>query len=132
MVGKNRFFFPNEIRSIGGGLEAWKGFYSSVRPVYKQLMVNLNVATTAMYVPGMMDKSMEDFRRSTYNARLTPFFKGVRIQTTHLGYKSKKTVRRIHNQPANKESFVSEEYGKITVEMYFKRSESFVFFSEKD
>lgn len=28
--------------SLGGGLEAWKGFYTSVRPAHNQLMVNVN------------------------------------------------------------------------------------------
>jgi len=44
MVGRNRFFFrsPGESISLGGGLEAWKGFYSSVRPAHNQLMVNVN------------------------------------------------------------------------------------------
>ncbi|KAG6865176.1 hypothetical protein C0991_004724, partial [Blastosporella zonata] len=40
MVGRNRFFFPSDsvATSLGGGLEAWKGFYSSVRPAHNQLM----------------------------------------------------------------------------------------------
>jgi len=44
MVGRNRFFFPSLDRpvSLGGGLEAFRGFYSSVRPSYNQLMVNVN------------------------------------------------------------------------------------------
>ena len=44
LVGRNRFFFrsPGESISLGGGLEAWKGFYSSVRPAHNQLMVNVN------------------------------------------------------------------------------------------
>jgi len=44
MVGRNRFFFPTAADpfDLGGGLEAWKGFYSSVRPAHKQLMVNVN------------------------------------------------------------------------------------------
>lgn len=44
MVGRNRFFFRNAARpmDLGGGLEAWKGFYSSVRPSHKELLVNVN------------------------------------------------------------------------------------------
>lgn len=44
MVGRNRFFFPSEAfpASLGGSLEAWKGFYSSVRPSHNQLLVNVN------------------------------------------------------------------------------------------
>jgi eukaryotic translation initiation factor 2C len=44
MVGRNKFFFPTGLApaDIGGGLEAWKGFYSSIRPAHNQLMVNVN------------------------------------------------------------------------------------------
>lgn len=44
MVGRNKFFFAdsNPPAQLGGGLEAWKGFYSSVRPAHHQLMVNVN------------------------------------------------------------------------------------------
>jgi len=48
LVGRNRFFFKSAMQpfSLGGGLEAWKGFYSSVRPTHKQLMVNVNGMST--------------------------------------------------------------------------------------
>lgn len=45
LVGRNRFFFRDTVLApvpLGGGLEAWKGFYSSVRPAHNQLMVNVN------------------------------------------------------------------------------------------
>jgi eukaryotic translation initiation factor 2C len=45
LVGRNRFFFKTPDLApvpLGGGLEAWKGFYSSVRPAHNQLMVNVN------------------------------------------------------------------------------------------
>lgn len=32
-VGQNRYFFPSHERmDLGGGLEAWRGYFSSVRP----------------------------------------------------------------------------------------------------
>jgi eukaryotic translation initiation factor 2C len=42
-VGKNRYFFPSSAEKInlGPGVEAWKGFFTSVRPTFKQLMVNV-------------------------------------------------------------------------------------------
>lgn len=44
MVGRNRYFFAGAEPPVplGGGLEAWKGFYSSVRPAHNQLLVNAN------------------------------------------------------------------------------------------
>lgn len=42
-VGKSKYFFPSSSQrhSLGPGLEAIQGFYASVRPAYKQLMVNV-------------------------------------------------------------------------------------------
>jgi eukaryotic translation initiation factor 2C len=42
-VGKNRYFFPSSAQKISLGIrvEAWQGFFASVRPTYKQLMVNV-------------------------------------------------------------------------------------------
>ena len=64
MVGRNKFFHPSPAVPpvpLGGGLEAWRGFYSSVRPAWKQLMVNVNVCTTAFYTPGNLAEKMVEF-----------------------------------------------------------------------
>ncbi|KAG5725156.1 Protein argonaute-2 [Termitomyces sp. T112] len=121
MVGRNRFFFPSEASPaiLGGGLEAWKGFYSSVRPSHNQLMVNVNVCTTAFYTPGNLARAMVDFQEFSFGARGNAFVKGVRIKTTHLGYK--KTVKSLASFNARQHSFETDEYGKVTVENYFKR-----------
>jgi len=49
MVGRNRFFFKAAMDpfDLGGGLEAWKGYYSSVRPAHNQLMVNVNGSSSS-------------------------------------------------------------------------------------
>ncbi|KDQ50202.1 hypothetical protein JAAARDRAFT_63333 [Jaapia argillacea MUCL 33604] len=122
MVGRNRYFFPSAAEPpvhLGGGLEAWKGFYSSVRPSFKQLMVNVNVCHTAFYTPGVLAVKMIEFERSTFGARMAVFVKGVRVKTTHLGYK--KTVKSLARQTPRQYSFDSEEYGRVTCEEYFKR-----------
>jgi eukaryotic translation initiation factor 2C len=124
MVGRNRFFFrsPSSLPvSLDGGLEAWKGFYSSVRVTHKQLMVNVNVCTTAFYTPGNLAEAMIAFRNATFGARETAFVKGVRIRATHLGYK--KTVKAVARQRPREYEFDCSEFGgSITVEQYFKRS----------
>ncbi|KAF8208188.1 argonaute-like protein [Mycena galopus ATCC 62051] len=122
MVGRNRFFFPASERpvSLGGGLEAQRGFYSSVRPAHRQLMVNVNVCTTAFYTPGNLARGMEDFRNSSFGARPNAFAKGVRIKTTHLGYK--KTVKSVFNRSARQHKFDCAEFGGlVSVEEYFLR-----------
>ena len=43
-VGQNRFFFPElGMSRLTPGIQAVKGFYVSVRPVYQQLMVKVYV-----------------------------------------------------------------------------------------
>jgi len=41
--GKNRYFFPTGLpkQDLSPGLDAVQGFYSSVRPAFKQLLVNV-------------------------------------------------------------------------------------------
>ncbi|KAH9474635.1 Protein argonaute PNH1 [Psilocybe cubensis] len=121
MVGRNRFFFPTAAQpfNLGGGLEAWKGFYSSVRPAHNQLMVNVNACTTAFYTPGNLADAMTAFRNASFGARPAAFVKGVRVRTTHLGYK--KTVKRLSNMNSNQHKFPAEEFGReVTVAEYFK------------
>lgn len=51
-VGRNKFFVINEAAlkfDLGPGLTALKGYYTSVRPTVGNMMVNLNVCTTAFY-----------------------------------------------------------------------------------
>ncbi|KAH0831190.1 hypothetical protein J3R83DRAFT_13768 [Lanmaoa asiatica] len=121
MVGRNRYFFRAAAAPsrLGGGLEAWKGFYSSIRPAHKQLMVNVNVCTTAFYVPGNLARAMVEFRDSSFGARMEVFCKSVRIKTTHLGYR--KTVKKLARHNAKTYTFDTPEYGRVSVEEYFKR-----------
>ena len=123
MVGRNRFFFKSGgVRpvSLGGGLEAWKGFYSSVRPAWKQLMVNVNACTTAFYQPQNLAMAMMQFQESSFGAQVSTFVRGVRIKTTHLGYK--KTVKKLARASARQHRFDSGDFGTVTVEEYFRRS----------
>ncbi|KIK78298.1 hypothetical protein PAXRUDRAFT_834618 [Paxillus rubicundulus Ve08.2h10] len=120
MVGRNRYFFRSAAQphSLGGGLEAWQGFYSSVRPAHKQLMVNVNVCTTAFYVPGNLAIAMMDFRDLSFGARMDAFCRGVRVKTTHLGYR--KTVKKLVHHTAKTYTFDTPDYGRVTVQAYFK------------
>ncbi|OAX43740.1 Piwi-domain-containing protein [Rhizopogon vinicolor AM-OR11-026] len=119
-VGQDRYFFRSAAvpQTLGGGLEAWKGFYSSVRPAHRQLMVNVNVCTTAFYTHGNLAVQMMIFRDSTFGARMEAFCRSVRVKTTHLGYR--KTVKCLTRQTARQYKFPCEELGRqVTVEQYF-------------
>lgn len=130
MVGRNKFFHPSPAAPpvpLGGGLEAWRGFYSSVRPSWKQLMVNVNVCTTAFYTPGNLAERLIEFMNLSQSARAATFVRGVRVKTTHLGYR--KTVKNVAKVNARQHKFNAEGMGEVTVEQYFSKSESFQVFS---
>jgi hypothetical protein len=56
-------------------------------------------------------------------SRLNGFVKGLRVYTTHLPYKTKKSVKRVMGQGASQTEFMCAEYGqKLTVQAYFRRS----------
>jgi hypothetical protein len=123
-VGKNRYFFPfSDMPKIelGLGVEAWKGFFTSVRPTYKQLMVNVNVCMTAFYMPGNLAEAIVAFQRSSLGAMPRRFSQGIKVTTTHLGYKMRKPLKRIMDKPANQTFFEHDKYGRVSVEQYFKR-----------
>lgn len=124
MVGKNRWFFktPGEQPfQLGAGLEAWKGFYSSARPAHNQLLVNVNVCTTAFYTPGNLAAALINFRNASFGGRPTAFVKGVRVQTKHLGYR--KGIKAVSNKTARSHRFKVQEYNdqELSVEEYFLR-----------
>jgi hypothetical protein len=127
MVGRNRFFFPSASPPfpLGGGLEAWRGFYSSVRPSFKQLMVNVNVCSTAFYSEGNLAEAMIVFEQASFGARMSAFVQRLRVRTKHLGHQ--KTVKRLAKLNAKQHRFEAQELGgMVTVEEYFRRSTLFV------
>ena len=122
-VGRNRYFFPAsdmEKIELGLGVEAWKGFFTSCRPTYKQLLVNVNVCMTAFYSPGNLADAIMAFDRSSKGGMPQKFAQGIKVTTTHLGYKMRKPLKRITGQPANKTFFEHDTHGKVSVEQYFK------------
>jgi len=88
-------------------------------------MVNVNACTTAFYQPQNLAVAMMQFQESSFGAQVSTFVRGVRIKTTHLGYK--KTVKKLARANARQQKFESSEYGMVSVEDYFKRSTSVPF-----
>ncbi|KAJ3494420.1 hypothetical protein NLJ89_g10812 [Agrocybe chaxingu] len=123
-VGNSRYFFPSSQKiSLGPGVEAWQGFYASVRPSHKQLMVNVNVCMTAFIEPGNLAQRLMDFNRHSRGAMPTlppSMVKSIRVRTKHLGHTKK--LLAIGSKSARNEFFNCEELGgKVSVEQYFER-----------
>ncbi|KIK27482.1 hypothetical protein PISMIDRAFT_674841 [Pisolithus microcarpus 441] len=125
--GGSRYFFPprqNERFDLSSpGVVAWKGFFMSARPVYKQLMVNVGVCMTPFYEPGNLADAILQFQRRTQGAVPQRFIQRLKVTTAHLGYRSTKTLHKITDNPARNTFFPCDEYNnpKMSVEDYFKR-----------
>lgn len=65
---------------------------------------------------------MMQFQGSSFGAQASAFVRGVRVKTTHLGYK--KTVKKLAHVNARQHKFDSGDFGKVSVEQYFKKSKS--------
>ncbi|KAF8699513.1 PAZ protein, partial [Rhizoctonia solani] len=125
MVGHNKWFFPSLHQSsdIGVGLEAYRGYFSSVRPSFQQLMVNVNVATTVFYKPGPLAKLFFDFGPAGQH-QLKVFVHKLRIEMRHTGRVMRKQIKGIRlDSNARTYLFKCDEYNneKISVEAYYKR-----------
>lgn len=125
-VGKNKYFFPSssDHHPLSLGVEAYRGFFMSIRPMYKQLMVNINVCMTAFYLPGNLGEAMLAFLRQSRGGMPHAFADKLKVSTKHLGFTRKYTIHRIMtNTTARKEKFNCAELGgMVTVEDFFKRS----------
>ncbi|CAE6438640.1 unnamed protein product, partial [Rhizoctonia solani] len=125
MVGRNKWFFPSlhQASDLGYGLEAFRGYYSSVRPSFQQLMVNVNVATTAFFKPGPLAPLFQKFGPAGQN-QLRTFIHNLRIEMKHTGRIMRKTIKGIKlNTNARVYKFKCDEFEgqDVTVEVYYKR-----------
>ena len=122
VVGRNRYFARPiaEPFRLGGGVEVWKGLCASMRPVYKQLMINANLCKAPFYTAGNLVLVMNAFQDASFGARMDDFFRGIRIEATHLGHQ--KIVKGFASHTAKTYSFDTSEYGRVTVEQYFRQS----------
>ncbi len=127
-VSNNKYFFPSsaEHHRLSLGVEAFRGFFTSVRPMYKQLTVNVNLCMTAFYVPGSLSQRMDDFLQRANGAMPDSFAHKLKVSAQHLGYTCTYVVHGIMtSKTARSERFNCEELGgMISVEQFFKRSTS--------
>ncbi|KZW03838.1 Piwi-domain-containing protein [Exidia glandulosa HHB12029] len=115
---ENKYFFPNDKAQLGGGIEAWQGFFLSVKPTFGTLMANVNVATMAFYTTGPLAQRLAEFRKEVPGGNPDAFVQGLRVKTVHTGFT--RTVRRLVHKRANQYMFDCE--GKqMSVAEYFQK-----------
>ncbi|KAB5595487.1 Argonaute-like protein [Ceratobasidium theobromae] len=63
------FFTDKEIFGIGGGIVLWRGYFQSIRPGLRSMLINIDISTGAMYAPGpMIGVCLEILHRDSPNA----------------------------------------------------------------
>ncbi|TFY68234.1 hypothetical protein EVJ58_g1134 [Rhodofomes roseus] len=68
-----RSFFTNaETRDIGGGIELWRGYFQSIRPAIRRMLINVDISTAAMYKPGALMNTCLAFLNYSSPANLAP------------------------------------------------------------
>jgi eukaryotic translation initiation factor 2C len=128
--GKNRYFFNDAQKlRIGDRLWALMGFYSSVRPGNKLLLVNINVCMSAFHEPGKLSDALLAFSHASFDAIPRELLRRVKVSTRYLGYKRVLTIQRVVSVSASRQTFQCQEFGgTISIKDYYFRSASLSFF----
>ncbi|KAK0647518.1 Protein argonaute-2 [Lasiodiplodia hormozganensis] len=90
-IGKNKAFSMGANKfELGFGLDAMRGFFSSVRMATCRVLVNVNVSYGAFYQDIPLDRLMIKYGAGN-KLRLEKFVKKLKIRTTHLPEKKNKS-----------------------------------------
>ncbi|KAJ7186894.1 argonaute-like protein [Mycena filopes] len=125
-LDKNRHFFPSssEFFRLSPGIIAFQGFYTSVRPTYKQLAVNVNNCVAAFVEPGNLADALMAFNRNSYGAMPTlpeALARSIRLTMRHRPYIKRKPIRAIATTSA-RNTFFQQNGRNVSVENYFDRA----------
>lgn len=93
-AGGNKFYpFGNHPQlqqaNLGSGLQALRGYFTSVRTSVSRLLVNVNVATGAFYKPGPLIDLMREFAgrppdNASQHNKLSAFVRLLKFETNYL------------------------------------------------
>jgi eukaryotic translation initiation factor 2C len=138
----SRSFFTEEgSRSIGGGMELWRGYFQSIRPSQAKMYLNLDIATGVMFKKGNLIGLCLEYLKTTDTGRLSPqkpsnpgglndrdrislqrFITNLRVSTSHGGRTQTRAIKKLTPQGANECMFTMREGGRsLSVADYFRR-----------
>ncbi|XP_025802711.1 protein argonaute 18-like [Panicum hallii] len=133
-VGRSFFSRIIDTVSLGQGVEAWKGFYQSIRPTQMGLSVIVDMSSTAFVRPMsliqfVMEILNKDNPRTFGNitnmdyAKLKKALKGVKVEVTHRGDARRKyrIATLTHSRPSIMD-FESSSGVRKTVTDYFREA----------
>ncbi|CAG8475064.1 Piwi domain-containing protein [Rhizophagus irregularis DAOM 181602=DAOM 197198] len=115
-----RVFYTNQgSRSLSGGVEVWQGYFQSIRPTPRKLMINVDLHATAFYesdslvqlVAKKLNKKSVDDLRGIHNrdrTKLEKCLKNLKIFDTHRGEVASRRrfrISKLTNTPASSTKF---------------------------
>jgi eukaryotic translation initiation factor 2C len=136
-VGRS-FYSPNlgTRKTLGEGLESWRGFYQSIRPTQMGLSLNIDMSSTAFIEPKTVmefihDLLNKDLSRGLTNSDLLKIkkaLKGIKVEVTHRGsIRRKYRVSGLTNQATKDLQFPVDEEGSLkSVTDYFREMYGYI------
>jgi len=136
---RGSFFTDRETRDIGGGIVLWRGYFQSVRPAIGRMLINVDISTGAMFMPGpliglalahlnlnrpdaLAPRGLPDRER----LRLQRFITGLEVTTSH-GQREpgrqgprRRVVKKLSKEGARDLSFELDNGQRMTVADYFQ------------
>ncbi|KAJ3036298.1 Eukaryotic translation initiation factor 2C, partial [Rhizophlyctis rosea] len=135
-IGKksSSFFSAKDQAVISGGLSVYRGWYQSVRPTWRSVLLNLDTSATSFYRSGpLLDVISEFFgaRRITDIPKLqfmqslhqlSRFLRGVKIDTTYRGThgRTKYKIEAISDKSADQARILIPDQPPMSITEYFK------------
>ncbi len=138
-----RSFFNDKIKAPLGNmpLEAWQGYFQSVRPVLNGLIVNIDISTGVMFKPGSLVETCVEFfsgyRRGEEatkwlkaqsipvieRRRLQTFLFGVKVEAqTVAGKKKQVTIYKLTERDAASTMFTPTGGAQTSVAQYYAQA----------
>ncbi|KAK5947612.1 hypothetical protein PMZ80_001765 [Knufia obscura] len=113
--------------TLGDGLEAFKGYFKSVRDCIDGLFLNINTSACAMFRQGRLDVVMREL--PVPGRFLGPVLKGVRVKTTYSGQPRNRAISgiappndRLRPPTADNVLIPCPQHGSETVDQHFRRA----------
>jgi len=137
-ANKNASIFPRPTSAeqkmyIGGAIELWRGFFSSLRPAPGKLIMNFDTTAGAFIIPGDLPQVAAAFtnvRDVGQLARLADrprielgrFLKGIPVEAPLIGGsspRSKFKIKEMSRETAAQKQMTTDDGRKVAVAQYF-------------
>ncbi|XVE59482.1 hypothetical protein DITRI_Ditri05aG0049400 [Diplodiscus trichospermus] len=119
VVGRS-FFSPKlgHTGELGNGIEYWKGFYQSLRPILMGLSLNIDVSARSFYEPVLVTKFVAKHLKDADlsmpmsdqdRIKVKKALKGVKVELSHMEYAKTYKISGLSREPISQLTFTLDE-----------------------